>query len=145
MISNYFANNILNTMCGVSDSFSIPDTVYLGLSSSEPDPSTGEVTGEPTAASYARVAVGGLNKNSKFGSASYGKITNKEEIQFRTAREAWGQMNYFFLSSGATPGINNAFLWGYIKDGAGINIPFETVPTFYEGDLQISLDVPLNE
>ena len=143
MISNYFANKILDTMCGVSDSFSIPDTVYLGLSSTEPDASTGDVTGEPTEASYARIAIGGLNKNSKFGSANYGKITNKEEIQFKTARTAWGQMYYFFLSAGATPGINNAFLWGDIKDGEGVFVGELTVPTFYEGDLVISLDVPL--
>ena len=147
MISNVYANKILNLMCGASINITFPGTVYLGLSASAPDSYSGAVTGEPTAASYSRTIVGGTNATNSFGEAEYGKITNNKEIQFKTAREAWGHMYYFFLSESAK---GAAFLWGVIKkedeEGnveEGINIPAETVPTFYEGDLVISLDVPL--
>ena len=141
MISNAYANKILNVLCGLSDSLNLPSNLYLGLSSSEPNPSTGLVAGEPTADSYKRTIVGGGSSSvKKFGNADAGKIENTSEIQFNTARQAWGTMKYFFLSESAT---GNAILWGAINDGAGVNVAADTVPTFYEGELKISLDVPL--
>ena len=139
MISNAYANKILNLVCGVSDNLTLPTNLYLGLSSTAPNSSTGAVTGEPTSDSYARTVVGGSASSIKsFESASGGIIANKTEIQFKTAREAWGAMNYFFLSESAT---GNAILWGEIT--GGVNVAVETVPTFYEGELKISLDVAL--
>ena len=144
MISNAYANKILNLLCGVSDSLTLPTTLYLGLSGSAPNTSTGAIpttNGEPTAASYARTAVGGSSSSPKsFGSASAGVIKNSIEIQFKTAREAWGKMNYFFLSDSAT---GAAIMWGEINNGNGVTISEETVPTFYENELKISLDMPL--
>lgn len=140
MISNTYANKVLNLICGITDGLSLPSKLYLGLSSSAPDSSTGEVTGEPTANSYARVVVGGSTAESKkFGNAAGGVIKNAAEIQFLTAREAWGEMTYFFLSESPT---GNAILWGEIPNG--ITVQAETVPVLYENDLQISLDVPLS-
>lgn len=140
MISNTYANKILNHLCGNNENLAQPDALYLGLCANEPNAADGAVTGQPTAPSYARVIVGGKNYTNHFGSAVDGKITNSLEIQFKTARTAWGNMKYFFLSTSAT---GNAIMWGQINDGAGITISDETVPTFYEGELTISLDVPL--
>lgn len=145
MISNIYANDILEVLCGTG-SLSTPSKIYLGLSSTAPDSATGIVTGEPTAPSYVRIIVGGTNVTpdfEAFGSASGGVIENTEEINFKTAREAWGTMKYFFLSTSATTGA--AYLWGkIIKDGVeGVTVGAETVPTFYEGELRISLDVSL--
>lgn len=143
MISNVYANKILNLMCGVLTNMTFPSTVYLGLASEEPDSYNGTVRGEPTAVpSYSRTIVGGTNATNSFGSADFGKITNNKEIQFKTARQDWGTMKYFFLSESAT---GAAFCWGDINNGDGVFVGELTVPTFYEGDLQISLDVPLNE
>lgn len=140
MISNTYANKILNVMCGVADNLSLPANLYLGLCSGEPLASTGAVTGEPTfAPSYSRVLVGGSNGIKHFGNASNGVIANNTEIQFKTAREEFGSMNYFFLSESKT---GDAIMWGEIT--GGVNIGAETVPTFYEGELRISLDVALN-
>lgn len=141
MISNTYANKILTTLCGVTDQMSIPSKLYLGLCSDAPNASTGVVSTEPTVPSYARVIVGGSDNNVEkyFGDASGGVITNSKEIQFKTAREDWGTMNYFLLSDTAT---GAAIMWGEITDG--VTIGRDTVPVFYEGDLKISLDVALS-
>lgn len=148
MISNAYANKILNVITGVSGSISQANYVYLGLCVSEPNPSTGAVNSEPTAPSYKRRLVGGAlsYQDKAFGSADDGIITNDKEIQFNTARESWGEgsskLMYWFLSE-TTSGV--ATMWGEINDGNGIEIAANTVPTFYEGELKASIDVALSE
>lgn len=172
MISNSCASNILNFICGVKDNMTIPEKVYLGLCSEMPS-SAGAITGEPytnpnvidengqaKTTTYARVLVSGTEMQPKrFGLASNGKISNSEEIQFKACRKVpFGKMNYFFLSTSQAGG--SAFLWGELikkdEDGKiitdekgnpviGVDVEAETVPVFYEGELQASIDVPLNE
>lgn len=141
MISNAYANKILQHICGVSAIGTLPSSLYLGLCKTAPNAATGAVTSEPTAASYERVVVGGSSTSGdkKFGSATGGIITNTTEIQFKTARQAWGDLAYFFLSESST---GNAIVWGEIT--GGVTVGAETVPTFYENELKISLDVALS-
>lgn len=118
MISKTQSSKILNALMGISD-FDAPSTVYLGLCASEPDVTTGAVTnaGEPSSvASYERKKVGGTSVDTQyFGTSSQtGIISNKTEIQLKTAREDYpAKINYWFLSSGAT---GAAYIWGRIKD-----------------------------
>lgn len=142
-ISHTEANAYLNTRFGINDTLSRPNYVYIGLCQNEPDASTGAVTGEPTAESYQREIVGGANADTQsFSTASGGVITNGAEIRMHSAREAWSTaeapMNYWFLSTSTT---GNAFLWGELT--TPMVIAANTAPTFYEGDLKASVDVPL--
>lgn len=143
MISNTYANKILDLACGVEDNLTMPSYLYLGLCSNEPT-STGTVTGEPTAASYDRVVVGGKSANDKyFGFASGGIISNDKEIHFNTAKENFGTMHYFFLSESET---GPAILWGKINGDNGVDINVtngEVVPVFFKEDLKASIDVAL--
>ena len=151
MISQDKAKQYLNSLTGRA-AVERMTTVYLGLSATEPVHANGEVNGEPTAEaapSYARRLVGGSNAtgdNNAFASdPSGGIIRNSKEIQMAAARQEWGKMNYWFLSSSQGRGTN-AFLWGkmYNTDGTlGVQINAETVPVFYEGQLQTSIDVAL--
>lgn len=149
MISRAEANNYLDTLFGNSDSMARPDELYLGLCSVEPAHGDGTVTGEPTAASYARVPVGGRLVSTKyFSNANMGIIMNAKEIHFNVAREAWSTasnpMRYFFLSNSST---GKARIWGELIDESGTPDPLiidvETVPVFYTGYLRASIDVPL--
>lgn len=148
MISNTYATKILKVMTGVSDSLPRANYVYIGLSTTEPNAATGLVSGEPSAASYSRKIVGGKeHSETYFGSNTGGVITNLQEIQFKTARQAWTdgttKLKYWFLSESAT-GV--ATIWGVIKDvdgTEGIFVEENTVPTFYENELKASIDVPL--
>lgn len=151
MISQEKANQILNNLTGRSEMTAL-SSVYLGLSATEPKASNGEVTGEPSAEaapSYARAIVGGSkagDRNAFSVSASGGIIKNQSEIQMAAARQAWGKMNYWFLSVNEARGTN-AFLWGnlYNIDGTqGVQINAETVPVFYNEQLMASIDVALD-
>lgn len=142
-ISHTEANAYLNTRFGLSNAVSRPNFVYIGLCQNAPDASTGAITGEPTAESYQREIVGGSSADTQsFSTASGGVITNNAEIRMHSAREAWSTaeapMNYWFLSTSTT---GNAFLWGSLT--TPMVIAANTAPTFYEGDLQASVDVPL--
>lgn len=133
-------------------------------SGSEPD---GKMTSDNTKYYYKRKFVSGVINEGKeneekvqlFSAAQGGIISNSSEIQMVTAREAYpATMNYWFLSTSSTIG-EKAFLWGeiYTKDPdtgdyivdlegnkvVGITIDKNTVPTFYEGELQASIDVNL--
>lgn len=91
-------------------------------------------------------SVAGTSKMAGQTEAIKGVIFNTEEIQMPTARAAYPEkMNYWFLSTSSTIG-EAAFLWGKIKDAdgnEGITIGAATVPTFYEEQLQASIDVEL--
>lgn len=156
MISKTYASKILNTLTGAttstSSTLSAPTTVYLGLCASEPDATTGAITdaGEPSSiASYERKKVGGTSVDTQYFGVSNatGVITNQTEIQMKTAREAYpSKIYYWFLTTSYAKGTGNAFLWGKIKDvdgNEGIEVGAATVPTFYEGELQASIDVDL--
>lgn len=135
MISKVHASTLLDATVG-NAAISKPSALYLGLCSSEPNHDTGAVNSEPTATSYERKNVTGM-----FATASGGIVKNRQEIQFKTAREAFGTMNYWFLSTGPS---GAALLWGSINDGDGVTIGAETVPVFYENELRASIDVPLS-
>lgn len=132
MISNAYANTLLKQMTG---------NMYLGLCSTEPNASTGAVTGEPSSSYYARVQLSASDFNTNGG-----VITNAKELKFNTARESFGEMKYFFVASSSTKG-SAANWWGRLLDASGqptsITIGENTVPVFYEGDLRASIDVPL--
>lgn len=173
MISKVFANKVLNYICGVKQNtgnLSMPGEVYLGFCVSPPNETNGSLSGkgEPTVTSYSRKRVSGSNMSPiLLGAANGGIIKNAEEIQFNAVRQEIGQVNYFFLSpyesasevplTGTDANVD-AFLWGelinkdeegnIIKDEygnpvIGVNIEAETVPVFYAGELQASIDVPL--
>lgn len=148
--------------------FKKPDQVFLGLCAREPSRSDGSLAqaGEPDGKPngndkihpyYERKEISGKITSEgsgsnttwsqsikHFGKAVNGVIENNAEIQFITARHAIEEtMNYWFLSETKD---GDAFLWGEItnaSNGKGIQIAENTVPTFYPGELQASLDVAL--
>lgn len=150
MISKNKATRILNSLFGhnsidTSNSTSIPKfnvldstykylqpsaTVYLGLTSVEPNHTSGSVSGEPTMDTttvttygYNRKLVGGYSLDSDDSARPYflsgateGIIKNNKEIQFNTALKDYPEkMIYWFLSEG-NASSSVAFLWGKIKD-----------------------------
>lgn len=156
MISNTYASTILKCVCGANsgNAMAFPSEVYLGLCTNEPRATDGYITGEPSVEGYERKLVGGSNAPTKYfdlakteGGTSVtieGVIANKTEIQFRTIRANAGVMNYFFLSKSKTE--PTAIMWGKLTgDITTTGISTNTVPVFFENELQISLDVPLNQ
>lgn len=149
MITTTYANYILNVLFGISDSLNVPSYVYLGFSSTEPQADGTGIT-EPSAESYARVLISGKETSAterKFTTATGGIISNSKEILFTAARESWGVLPYWFLSTSNATGTTGAtvILSGELTGKiATTGVDAETVPVFYEGELQASIDVDLS-
>lgn len=112
-----------------------PDPVYVALCYTEPtDTSTGSTLNEPTAPSYARVAI--PNNATNWAPASGGVKRNAEAVSFPTATENWGTapLVFFALTTSATGG----FLLGWGVLSAGRRVYTGMTPRFDAGDLSIT-------
>lgn len=114
--------------------------LYLGLCSGQPSKANGAISGEPAGMDgYERKRING-DKN-YFGSPVQAIIKNAEDIIMYVAKEAQGQMNYWFVSTSKEGGV--AIVWGDLKNrntGApGLDVGFETVPVFYKDELKLEI------
>ena len=98
--SDYLENAVLNQIFG-SQAYSAPATIYVGLSSSLPTDSGGNIT-EPSGNGYARVAV--TNNTTNWPVTSTGSKTNGVPITFASATGAWGSVSYVVLFDSLTSG-----------------------------------------
>jgi hypothetical protein len=92
--SNYLENAVINAVLR-NTSYTSPETVYVGLYTSDPtDANTGtEVSG----GSYAREAV-------TFGAPSNGVSSNSALIEFNQATANWGTVAYMGISDASSGG-----------------------------------------
>lgn len=140
MITYAGSNKLLNWFSGRNSS---ANTLYAGLSSTEPTISGANVT-EPKVNSYARVSVTG-----KFGTPSNNlsgsEVTNTSQIYFpetyNTASnvvEDWGELGWICLFSSATGGDLIAFdaLPFTIHPGGNGE---STIPIIRVGDAKITI------
>lgn len=127
-------DNIMNYVFG-STAYTPPAHWYLGLSTDVLDDS-GNVTGEPTTGSYARVAIDN-DKSAGWSTSSTGvAITNKNIVAFATSSGSWGAIKTVFLASSSTG--NNVCYYAAADPTfsvvSGISISFPI------GDISLSLE-----
>ena len=131
------ATSVDKVTSSTSSYLTINEKVYLGLSHEAPGASQGTIPANsepvseldanvstPEKTGYERQLVGGYaqnedkdNSNRAFYESGLGGgvIENTSEIQFPTAKKAYGKkMKYWFLSSSQSG--STAYLWGEIKD-----------------------------
>lgn len=131
-LADYGEDRVLDVLFGASPK---PDPVYIALTYSEPtDTSTGSTLDEPTAVSYARVAI--PNNATSWAPAMGGVKRNAASVAFPTATENWGfaPLVFFALCTSATGG----FLIGWGVLSAGRRIYTGMTPRFDAGDLSIT-------
>jgi hypothetical protein len=101
MSSTYYINNkILDYNLG-STSYSVPGTIYMGLSTTSID-IAGTGATEPSTGSYARVAI--TNDTSAWNNSSSGVKTNKLAVTFPESTAAWGTITHVFFADASTSG-----------------------------------------
>lgn len=105
--STSYANQILDFTFGKTASLSAPSTVYIGLSTNDPEADGGAFM-ELSGNAYARVLI--TNRGSTYpnlmNSASTRSITNSQQINWIKATDDWARVKGFGLfssSSGGTP------------------------------------------
>jgi len=103
MISKIHAVQTMNAEFG-NVAYAIPDTYYIGLSTTEVDFETGIGFTEPDAAGYSRKAI--TNDSTKWAVTEDGIIVNAATIEFDsfTATISNTELMYWFISSSATGG-----------------------------------------
>lgn len=103
MISKIHAVQTMNAEFG-NVTYTIPDTYYVGLSTTEVDYETGTGFTEPEAAGYSRKAI--TNDSTKWTVTEDGIIVNAATIEFDsfTATISNTELMYWFISSSATDG-----------------------------------------
>ena len=129
--TNYLENKILDHILG-RVTYTAPDTVYIGLAAEVSD--DGSISGEPTGASYARVAV--TNNATNFPAASNGSKSNGTDIVFNEATGDWGTVNYAFIADADTGG--NVLLYGGLTTPKTINSG--DIVKFSTGNLTFTMD-----
>lgn len=82
MTTTTYRNMIVGNMLNIEPKAAFPATYYIGLSSTEPNESGGNVT-EPSGGGYTRVAIGTM------GAPENGKTSNEAEIDFPMAQSDW--------------------------------------------------------
>jgi len=96
----YQANRILDRNFGAT-SFTIPSTLYFGLSTTAIS-ADGTGATEPSTGSYARASA--ANNKTTWGNAASGSLTNLISISFPESTASWGTITYVFISDAASAG-----------------------------------------
>lgn len=112
----YFLDNKLLDHVFGNTSYSVPSTLYIGLSTTTPTQSGSNFT-EPSGNGYARVAV--TNNSSNFPPASNGTKSNATAITFPQATGNWGTVTHFGIFDAATGG--NLLAWGALNQSKTIS------------------------
>lgn len=98
MTTTYFLNCVMGNVFKTKTTPTIPNRVYLGLSSTEPNMDGSGATEPSVAAAYARVPLTTLSVPTN------GVITNTDDITFPESTNNWGTMTHFVLYDSATGG-----------------------------------------
>jgi hypothetical protein len=107
MISYYQANRILDRAFGAV-TYTVPTTMYLGLSTTTINADGTGITEPSGGASYARVSI--VNDKTQWSNASSGTLSNAAQFSFPQSSGSWGTITYVFLSdSGTIAGGNLLF------------------------------------
>ncbi len=120
-LSTYGKNLHLDAIYGSGS----PASFYMAVMFTAPTSSTtGSTLDEPTAASYARPLV--ANSAAMWPAASGGSKSNLQEVEFASATEHWGTLQYWAFVDAATAG--NILIWGsltsrLVSSGRKLKIP----------------------
>jgi hypothetical protein len=105
-IGQYLAQTLLNLVFG-DTAYTVPGTLYVGLSTTTITRSGGSVSGvtEPSGGGYARVAVTNNTTNWSNATAATPSVkANAVAITFPQATASWGTVTDMFIADAATGG-----------------------------------------
>ena len=134
MNTTYFLNQVMGNLFHTKEVPALPETYYIGLSTSAPD-STGVCTGEPSTSGtgYARVALDSLSE------PNAGVIKNTTPIIFNESVTNWGTVTHYVVYDSATGG--NLLFFGALSISRSVEQ--NTIITIKAGELSIALEPPV--
>lgn len=132
MTSTYFLNCIMGNVFKTKENPTLPNKVYLGLSSTAPA-ADGSGASEPLAsAGYERVELTNLSEPSN------GVISNDSEISFPESSASWGTVTHFVLYDAPTNG--NLLMFNVLSQSRSVETA--TIVMVKTGSLKLTLANP---
>ena len=132
MNTTYFLNQVMGNLFKTKETPALPSEYYIGLSSTAPDISGGNVTEPLSNSGYKRVKLENLSEPAD------GVITNEQAISFDESTANWGTMSHFVIYDALEAG--NLLMYDTLSTPR--NVEAATIVTIKANSLTLTLSNP---
>lgn len=132
MTTTYFLNCVIGNVFKTKENPTLPNTIYLALSTTAPSVDGSGVTEPPASANYARVELNSL------GEPSNGLIQNTSDISFNESSASWGTVTHFAIYDAPTNG--NLLMYNVLSQSRSVETA--TIVMVKAGSLKFNLSNP---
>lgn len=132
MNTTYFLNQVMGNLFKTKETPAFPSEYYIGLSSTAPNISGGNVTEPLSNSGYKRVKLENLSEPAD------GVITNEQAISFDESTANWGTMSHFVIYDALEAG--NLLMYDTLSTPR--NVEAATIVTIKANSLTLTLSNP---
>lgn len=132
MNTTYFLNQVMGNLFKTKETPALPSEYYIGLSSTAPNISGGNVTEPLSNSGYKRVKLENLSEPAD------GVITNEQAISFDESAANWGTMSHFVIYDALEAG--NLLMYDTLSTPR--NVEAATIVTIKANSLTLTLSNP---
>lgn len=132
MNTTYFLNQVMGNLFKTKETSALPSEYYIGLSSTAPNISGGNVTEPLSNSGYKRVKLENLSEPAD------GVITNEQAISFDESTANWGTMSHFVIYDALEAG--NLLMYDTLSTPR--NVEAATIVTIKANSLTLTLSNP---
>ena len=132
MNTTYFLNQVMGNLFKTKETPALPSEYYIGLSSTAPNISGGNVTEPLSNPGYKRVKLENLSEPAD------GVITNEQAISFDESTANWGTMSHFVIYDALEAG--NLLMYDTLSTPR--NVEAATIVTIKANSLTLTLSNP---
>ena len=132
MNTTYFLNQVMGNLFKTKETPALPSEYYIGLSSTAPNISGGNVTEPLSNSGYKRVKLESLSEPAD------GVITNEQAISFDESTANWGTMSHFVIYDALEAG--NLLMYDTLSTPR--NVEAATIVTIKANSLTLTLSNP---
>ena len=132
MNTTYFLNQVMGNLFKTKETPALPSEYYIGLSSTAPNISGGNVTEPLSNSGYKRVKLENLSEPAD------GVITNEQAISFDESTGSWGTMSHVVIYDALEAG--NLLMYDTLSTPR--NVEAATIVTIKANSLTLTLSNP---
>ena len=132
MNTTYFLSQVMGNLFKTKETPALPSEYYIGLSSTAPNISGGNVTEPLSNSGYKRVKLENLSEPAD------GVITNEQAISFDESTANWGTMSHFVIYDALEAG--NLLMYDTLSTPR--NVESATIVTIKADSLTLTLSNP---
>lgn len=132
MNTTYFLNQVMGNLFKTKETPALPSEYYIGLSSTAPNISGGNVSEPLSNSGYKRVKLENLSEPAD------GVITNEQAISFDESTANWGTMSHFVIYDALEAG--NLLMYDTLSTPR--NVEAATIVTIKANSLTLTLSNP---